>query len=103
MDVEIIGFIAAILTTSAFVPQVLKVWKSKSTMGVSVSMYLVMLLGVFLWGVYGYIIESMSIMIANTVTGFLQLMILVLIFNKQKQRLNFNQIRNQILWVLIFF
>ena len=103
MDVEIIGFIAAILTTSAFVPQVLKVWKSKSTMGVSVSMYLVMLLGVFLWGVYGYIIESMSIMIANTVTGFLQLMILVLIFKKQKQRLNFNQIRNQILWVLIFF
>jgi uncharacterized protein with PQ loop repeat len=44
-----------------------------------------MLLGVFLWGVYGYIIESMSIMIANTVTGFLQLMILVLIFkNKNK-------------------
>ncbi len=85
MDVEIIGFIAAILTTSAFVPQVLKVWKSKSTKGVSVSMYLVMLLGVFLWGVYGYIIESRSIMIANTVTGFLQLMILVLIFkNKNK-------------------
>ena len=87
MDVEIIGFIAAILTTSAFVPQVLKVWKSKSTMGVSVSMYLVMLLGVFLWGVYGYIIESMSIMIANTITGFLQLMILVLIFkNKNKNK-----------------
>ena len=85
MDVEIIGFIAALLTTSAFVPQVLKVWKSKSTLGVSVSMYLVMLLGVFLWGVYGYIIESRSIMIANTVTGFLQLMILVLIFkNKNK-------------------
>ena len=87
MDVEIIGFIAAILTTSAFVPQVLKVWKSKSTKGVSVSMYLVMLLGVFLWGVYGYIIESRSIMIANTVTGFLQLMILVLIFkNKNKNK-----------------
>ncbi len=85
MDVEIIGFIAALLTTSAFVPQVLKVWKSKSTKGVSVSMYFVLLLGVFLWGVYGYIIDSMSIMIANTVTGFLQLMILVLIFkNKNK-------------------
>ena len=87
MDVEIIGFIAALLTTSAFVPQVLKVWKSKSTKGVSVSMYFVLLLGVFLWGVYGYIIDSMSIMIANTVTGFLQLMILVLIFkNKNKNK-----------------
>ena len=85
MDVEIIGFVAALLTTYAFVPQVVKVWKSKSSMGVSVSMYLVLLLGVFLWGVYGYLIDSMSIMIANTVTGLLQLMILILILkNKNK-------------------
>ena len=85
MDVEIIGFVAALLTTSAFVPQVIKVWKSKYSNGVSVSMYLILLLGVFLWGVYGYLIGSMSIMIANTVTGLLQLMILILIFmNKNK-------------------
>jgi MtN3 and saliva related transmembrane protein len=85
MDVESIGFVAALLTTSAFVPQVIKVWKSKSSKGVSVSMYLVLLLGVSLWGVYGYLIDSMSIMIANTVTGFLQLIILVLILkNKNK-------------------
>ena len=85
MDVEIIGFVAALLTTSAFVPQVVKVWKSKSSKGVSVSMYLVLLLGVSLWGVYGYLIDSMSIMIANTVTGLLQLMILILILmNKNK-------------------
>ena len=85
MDVEIIGFVAALLTTSAFVPQVIKVWKSKSSKGVSVSMYLVLLLGVSLWGVYGYLIDSMSIMTANMVTGFLQLIILVLILkNKDK-------------------
>ena len=85
MNVEIIGFVAALLTTSAFVPQVVKVWKSKSSKGVSVSMYLVLLLGVSLWGVYGYLIDSMSIMIANTVTGLLQLMILILILmNKNK-------------------
>ena len=85
MDVEIIGFVAALLTTSAFVPQVVKIWKSKSSKGVSVSMYLVLLLGVFLWGVYGYLIDSMSIMIANTVTGLLQVMILILILmNKNK-------------------
>ena len=85
MDVEIIGFVAALLTTYAFVPQVIKVWKSKSSKGVSVSMYLVLLVGVFLWGVYGYLIDSMSIIIANTVTGFLQLIILVLILkNKNK-------------------
>tara|TARA_B110000971_G_scaffold49344_1_gene49548 strand:- start:273 stop:533 length:261 start_codon:yes stop_codon:yes gene_type:complete len=85
MDVEIIGFVAALLTTSAFVPQVIKVWKSKYSNGVSVSMYLILLLGVFLWGVYGYLIGSMSIIIANTVTGLLQLMILILILtNKNK-------------------
>ena len=85
MNVEIIGFVAALLTTSAFVPQVVKVWKSKSSKGVSVSMYLVLLLGVFLWGAYCYLIDSMSIMIANTVTGLLQLMILILILmNKNK-------------------
>ena len=85
MDVEIIGFVAALLTTSAFVPQVIKVWKLKYSNGVSVSMYLILLLGVFLWGVYGYLIGSMSIMIANTVTGLLQLMILILILtNKNK-------------------
>ena len=85
MDVEIIGFVAALLTTYAFVPQVIKVWKSKSSKGISVSMYLVLLVGVSLWGVYGYLIDSMSIIIANTVTGFLQLIILVLsLKNKNK-------------------
>ena len=85
MDVEIIGFVAALLTTYAFVPQVVKIWKSKSSKGVSVSMYLVLLLGVFLWGVYGYLIDSMSIMIANTVTGLLQLMILILILTNKNR------------------
>jgi MtN3 and saliva related transmembrane protein len=85
MDVEIIGFLAAILTTSAFVPQVIKVWKSKSSKGVSMTMYLVMLSGVTLWGTYGYLIGSSSIVVANVVTAFLQILILFLIF-KNKNR-----------------
>ena len=91
MDVEIIGFVAALLTTSAFVPQVIKVWKSKSSNGVSLSMYLVLLVGVSLWGVYGYLIDSMSIIIANTVTGFLQLIILVLILKNKNKNKNKNK------------
>ena len=85
MDAEIIGFLAAILTTSAFVPQVIKVWKSKSSKGVSVTMYLVMLSGVILWGTYGYLIGSVSVLAANVVTAFLQILILFLIF-KNKNR-----------------
>lgn len=85
MDAEIIGFLAAILTTSAFVPQVIKVWRSKSSKGVSVTMYLVMLSGVILWGTYGYLIGSISVLAANVVTAFLQILILFLIF-KNKNR-----------------
>ena len=84
MNYEIIGFIAAILTTSSFLPQLIKVWKTKSSKGVSTLMYFVMLLGVILWGVYGYLIESKSVLIANIVAGLLQIVILILIFKNKK-------------------
>lgn len=84
MNYEIIGFIAAILTTSSFIPQLVKVWKSKSSKGVSVSMYLVMLSGVILWGVYGYLIGSKSVLITNAITALLQGAILFMILNSRK-------------------
>lgn len=84
MNYEIIGFIAAILTTSSFLPQLIKVWKTKSSKGVSILMYFVMLSGVILWGVYGYLIGSKSVLIANIVAGLLQIVILILIFKNKK-------------------
>ncbi|MGB2341672.1 MAG: SemiSWEET family sugar transporter [Flavobacteriaceae bacterium] len=85
MDIEIIGYVAAVLTTSSFLPQVIKVWKSKSSEGVSVTMYMVMLTGVILWGIYGFFIGSKSVLLANFVAGILQLMILIIVFrNKRK-------------------
>ena len=84
MNYEIIGFIAAILTTSSFIPQLIKVWKTKSSKGVSILMYFVMLSGVILWGVYGYLIGSKSVLIANIVAGLLQIVILILIFKNKK-------------------
>ena len=83
MNYEIIGFIAAILTTSSFLPQLIKVWKTKSSKGVSILMYFVMLSGVILWGVYGYLIGSKSVLIANIVAGLLQIVILILIFKNK--------------------
>ena len=89
MNYEIIGFIAAILTTSSFLPQLIKVWKTKSSKGVSSLMYFVMLSGVILWGVYGYLIGSKSVLIANIVAGLLQIVILILIFkNKNNESTN---------------
>ena len=70
-NVEIIGFIAAILTTASFVPQVIKTWKSKSTENLSLIMYLAMFIGIVLWFIYGYNINSISIMFANGISGIL--------------------------------
>ena len=75
-SIEIIGFIAAILTTSAFIPQVYKTRKTKSVENLSLSMYLVMLTGVILWLVYGFYIKSTAIIVANALTSALILMLL---------------------------
>ena len=68
---EIIGLIAAVCTTSAFVPQVMKVWKTKQTKDLTLRMYSIMFLGILLWLVYGIIIDSLSIILANVVTATL--------------------------------
>jgi MtN3 and saliva related transmembrane protein len=75
-QIEIIGFVAAILTTASFVPQVYKIWKTKSAQGVSLSMFLIFFTGVSLWFVYGVLLGSCSMIIANTITGILALMII---------------------------
>ena len=74
---ESIGIIAAILTTSAFIPQVYKIYKEKKAQGVSLTMYLIMLVGVLLWLVYGVLIGSIAIILANSVTAVLQLFVII--------------------------
>ena len=74
---EIIGLIAAVCTTFAFVPQVIKVWKTKQTKDLSLRMYSIMFLGILLWLFYGIIIDSLSIILANVVTATLVGTILV--------------------------
>jgi MtN3 and saliva related transmembrane protein len=77
---ELIGFIAAVCTTFAFLPQVIKVWKTKQTKDLSLRMYTIMFIGICLWFVYGLRINSLSIVLANIVTGILVFTILVYIF-----------------------
>jgi len=74
---EIIGIIAASLTTSGFIPQVYKIYKEKNAKGVSLTMYLILIIGVLLWLVYGILIGSLSIIIANSVTALLQLCVII--------------------------
>lgn len=73
---EIIGLIAACLTTAAFVPQVYKTWQSKSTEGLSLTMYLFFLIGILLWLYYGIQLNSLPMIIANSVTAVLTLVLI---------------------------
>lgn len=76
--IEILGFVAAILTTGAYVPQVYKTWKLKSTKDISFSMYAVMLTGVILWLIYGVYLNSLPIILANIITMILLSFVIVL-------------------------
>jgi MtN3 and saliva related transmembrane protein len=74
---EIVGLSAAFLTTSAFIPQVYKIYKEKNADGISLTMYIILFTGVILWFIYGILIGSLSIIIANGVTALLQLSIII--------------------------
>jgi MtN3 and saliva related transmembrane protein len=75
-NIEIVGLIAGVLTTAAFVPQVFKTWKTKSAESLSLTMYIVFFIGVMLWVFYGIRINSLAIILANAVTGFLALLLI---------------------------
>lgn len=87
MDSEVLGLIAAVLTTSGFVPQVYKTLKTKNVIGISLTMYLVLLIGMLFWLTYGFMIDSLSIKLANIVSGTLVLILIIakIIYNKRKQ------------------
>jgi MtN3 and saliva related transmembrane protein len=72
-----LGLIAGALTTLAFIPQVVKTWKSRHTRDISLGMFAIFSVGVFLWLLYGIRIGAMPIILANGVTLVLALTILV--------------------------
>jgi MtN3 and saliva related transmembrane protein len=63
-----IGLTAAALTTISFLPQAIAVIKTKHTKDLSVSMYFIFTIGVFLWLIYGLLLKTPPIIIANTIT-----------------------------------
>lgn len=72
-----IGPIAATLTTLSFVPQALQVIKTKVTSGISLVMYSMFVLGVFLWIIHGIRIQDISLIVANGITFILAGIILI--------------------------
>jgi len=78
MTAEHLGFIAGIITTASFVPQVWRTWKSKSGRDVSSAMLLMLSSGTLLWLVYGVMVSGLPIIVANAVTFTLVVVIFVL-------------------------
>ncbi len=81
---EYIGFFAAILTTSAFLPQAYKIWKSKTADGLSLTMYLVMGTGTLSWLAYGIMIKSPSMIVANVISTLIIVFIIIFILRSKK-------------------
>lgn len=75
---EVIGLLAATLTTACWLPQALKTIRSKDTSGISLVTQVMFTIGVFLWLIYGLHLSNWPLIIANAVTFVLVTIILVL-------------------------
>ena len=76
--IDLLGLLAGALTTIAFVPQLLKLYATKSGKDVSARMFLIFSTGVILWLIYGILIRSAPTIIANSLTLLMSLIILAL-------------------------
>lgn len=73
----LLGLTAATLTTFAFVPQVVRAWRTRSTRDISMPMFLLLAIGIVLWLAYGFLIDDIPLIVANLVTLVLVLLILI--------------------------
>ena len=84
-SIEFFGYFAAILTTLAFLPQLIKTLRTKKAEDVSLVTLIMFLTGLLSWIIYGYKISSTPILIANVITFILNLLILIFKINFSKK------------------
>jgi len=84
-SIEVLGLIAACLTTYAFLPQVFKTWKTKDVSAFSLPTFSLFFVGIVFWLVYGILKESLSMILANTITLVSSFTLLVFIFKYRKR------------------
>lgn len=77
---ELLGYIAAGLSTTSFLPQVIKIWRSRSGGDISTIMYVMYIISLLLWLLYGVIIGSTPLILAEVVTLILASAILIMKF-----------------------
>ncbi len=77
-NMEWAGYLAAVMTTLAFVPQAVKTIRTKDTRSISLGMYVVFTIGIGFWLVYGIALDSMPMILSNIVTFLLSATILTM-------------------------
>ncbi len=73
-----LGFAAGSLTTFAYVPQAIKIWKTRSTKDLSLGMLATVSAGIFLWLIYGVLIGSVPVVLANGASFVITSIVLLL-------------------------
>lgn len=87
MEHSIIGFMAAFCTTISFLPQAIKVIKTQKTDSLSLMMYSLFTIGILMWLIYGYLLQDLPMLFANSITLVLASIILfVKVRNKLRKR-----------------
>ena len=81
--ITVVGLIAATFTTIALLPQLMKVWKTKSTRDISTGMFTLYSSGLFLWFIYGVYINDLPLILANSL-AFIQALIILVFKAKYK-------------------
>lgn len=81
--IQILGMLAGTITSVTFLPQVIKVWKSRSAKDLSLLMLVLLMVGVSLWLVYGLVVADAAIIYTNSMV---LLMTLILLFFKLKYK-----------------
>ena len=86
--IDLFGYLAALLTTIAFLPQLYKTWRTKSADDVSLIMLILFITGLSSWIIYGIKINSIPILVANIITFIFNFSILILkiTYSKSKEQ-----------------
>ena len=74
--IEITGHVGAFLSSITFIPQVYKVWKTRSVNDLSLTMMFIVLTSTLIWLVYAIALMLWPVIIANTIIGFLSLLLI---------------------------
>ena len=80
IDIEILGMFAGTCTTSCLIPQIYRIWKTRSVKDISVVMYVIFMIGVMSWLIYGIHVNSISMIISNSLSLCLAILIFAMKF-----------------------